>query len=313
MRFFHHGSAEERAATAQEQERDARGQAMLEAGGLPLRAQERLTRRAEGARPALWTSDLSVGEYLAARTLRLEPLGQVLGASIYHSAYNVIQTASWSEGELSAYSQALYGARDRALERLRQEAALLGAHGVIGVRLEQQAYEWGAHLIDVVAMGTAVRLPGGPQLECPFLSDLSGQEALLLLQAGYVPVGVALGCCAYYVLTDWSDEQQMHSWIWGSWANSEMQHYTAATYQARHLAMRYMADDARRMGAQGIVGSDVHVHVHEIQARRQRPYSNEMEIFEDHIVEFIAVGTAIAEIGGGHQPVHASLALDISR
>jgi uncharacterized protein YbjQ (UPF0145 family) len=105
----------------------------------------------------------------------------------------------------------------------------------------------------------------------------------------------------------------MHSWFWGSWANSEMQHYTAATYQARHLAMRYMADDARRMGAQGIVGSDVHVHVHEIQARRQRPYSNEMEIFEDHIVEFIAVGTAIAEIGGGHQPVHASLALDISR
>src|SRR2546421_3607337 len=259
MRFFRRPREEQRGATEEERERDARSLASLEAGGLPLRAQERLARQAApGERPRLWTSDLSVGEFLSTRALRFEALGQVLGASIYHIAYNVSQYQNAVTGELSVFSQALYEARDLALGRMRQEAAALGAHGVVGVRLEHKAYEWGSNLLDFTAIGTAVRLPGAAPLKRPFLSDLSGQEALTLLRTGYVPVGVAVGCCAYYVATTVADEWQQRGWY-----NNEMSRLTSAVYQARHIAMARMAADGRAMGADGIVGSDVHLRAGE--------------------------------------------------
>lgn len=313
MRFFRRDNPDQRADADQQRERDARSLEMLEAGGLPLRAQERLARQAANAEhPTLWSSDLSVNEFLAVRSLRFEALGQVLGASIYHLAYNVMQSQQWYDGDLSAFSHAMYEARDRALNRMRQEAAALGAHGVVGVRLDQNAYEWGQNLLDFTAIGTAVRLPGAPPLPHPFLSDLSGQEALLLLRAGYTPVGLALGCCAFYVATSWDDERQMHGW--GSWSNSEMRRFTQGVYQARHLAMQRMTSDAGGMGGGGVVGSDVHMRVHEIGTSRANPYrNNEYENIEDHVIEFTAIGTAIAEIGGGHQPADVSLVLDIGK
>jgi uncharacterized protein YbjQ (UPF0145 family) len=292
MRFFRRPSEEQRAAAAQERERAARSLASLEASGLPLRAQERLARQAtSGGSPGLWTSDLSVGEFLATRTLSFEALGQVLGASIYHipATYQNVVT-----GELSAFSQALYEARDRALGRLRQEAATLGAHGVVGVRLEHKAYEWGSNLLDFTAIGTAVRLPGAAPLKQPFLSDLSGQEALTLLRTGYVPVGVAVGCCAYYVTTTTADGWQQRGRY-----NNEMRRLTSAVYKARHIAMDRMVADGRAMGANGIVGSDVHLRAE--------------EWMEDHIVEFTAVGTAVAAIKGRHQPVDVPLVLDVGQ
>jgi len=305
MRFFRRPSEEQRAATEQERERDARSLASLEAGGLPLRAQERLARQAAtGERPRLWTSDLSVGEFLSTRALRFEALGQVLGASIYHIAYNVMQSQNAVTGEISVFSQALYEARDLALGRMRQEAAALGAHGVVGVRLEHKAYEWGSNLLDFTAIGTAVRLPGAAPLKQPFLSDLSGQEALTLLRTGYVPVGVAVGCCAYYVTTTVADEWQQRGWY-----NNEMSRLTSAVYQARHIAMDRMAADGRAMGADGIVGSDIHLRAEEVPVTRQ--VYNEMERMEDHIVEFTAVGTAVATIKGGHEPADVPLVLDV--
>jgi len=310
-RFFHHDKPEERAAADECRDRAARGEALLEAGGLPLNAQERLSRQsaagAHGARLP-WSSNLGVGEFLTTRALQFEVLGQVLGTSIYHVAYNVMQSQQYGDSELATYSRALYDARDRALGRLRQEAALLGAHGVVGVRLEQKGYEWGEHLIDIAAVGTAVRLPDAPPLERPFLSVLSGQETWELLQAGYTPVGVALGCCCYYVMTTWDDE-----WRKRNWSNGEMVHYTAGIYAARHGATGRMAAEGQAMGADGIVGSGVALRIHDITANRARPYSNETETVEDHIVEFTAVGTAIAVIGRGHEPSDAALVLDLGR
>ena len=315
-RFFHLGDdAGDAARTAAEQEsaRDAQSLAMLERGDLPLRAHERLYRQSSGGGSLRWSSDLSVGEYLATRSVRLEPLGQVLGGSIYHIAYNAMTQQQNYDSELTVFSQALYDARDRALGRLRQEAALLGAHGVVGVRLEQKAYEWGARLLEFTAIGTAVRVAGVPPLPRPFLSDLSGQETLTTLRAGYAPVSIALGVCAYYVVTTWDDEYQMRAGAWGNWSNNEMARLTGATYQARRGAMGRMSGEAHRLGADGIVGSDVVMETYEVQAYRTRPYSNESEAIEDHVIEFTATGTAVAAIGRGHEPAGAALVLDLGK
>jgi len=309
-RFFHHDDDAAHVAADQERARDAQSVAMLERGGLPLRAHERLYRQSSGGSSLRWSSDFSVGEYLATRAASLEPLGQVLGGSIYHIAYNAMTSQQNFDGELTVFSQAIYDARNRALGRLRQEAALLGAHGVVGVRLERQAYEWGTNLLEFTAIGTAVRVAGAAPLERPFLSDLSGQETLTMLRAGYAPASIALGVCAYYVVTTWDDEWQMRNW--GGWSNSEMARLTGATYQARRGAMGRMSAEAHALGADGIVGSNVAMETYEVRAYRTRPYSNESEAIEDHVIEFTVTGMAVAAIGRGHEPAGTALVLDLS-
>jgi hypothetical protein len=76
-----------------------------------------------------------------------------------------------------------------------------------------------------------------------------------------------------------------------------------------------MVADGRAMGADGIVGSDVHLRAEEVGVTRQvyNQFRNEyeMERMDDHIVEFTAVGTAVAAIKGRHHPVDVPLVLDV--
>ena len=308
MSLFKKETPEQQATREAAEARDAASQAALERGGLPIRAQERLAQeRGPDGRPKIWTSDLSVSELLASRSVDFEPVSQVFGSSIYHMAYQVGQWSYSSTGEITSFSQALYHARSLALGRLLQEAAALGAHGVIGVRLEHKEYEWGRGLLEFTAIGTAVRLRNWQgKLPLPFTSDLSGQEFLKLLHAGYVPVTLAMGCVAYYIYTTWNDEYAKRSWI-----NQEITSYTQGVYRARHLAFSRLSDDARRVHADGVVGSDIHMKVEEVMASRRRPYSNESETIEDYIVEFFAFGTTVAEIKKDHEIVKPRLVVDL--
>ncbi|GAC1437846.1 MAG: heavy metal-binding domain-containing protein [Chloroflexota bacterium] len=305
------GAAGCRAAAAAEQaRRDEESLAALRGGGLPLHATERLTRAAEGS--ALWTSNLSIDDALSLAPLQYQPLGHVLGASVYHVGYNIYNVGQWSSGDVTMLSSAMYAARDLALGRMVQEAQLLGAHGIVDVNLEERAYDWGSHLIDVVANGTAVRLrAAAPPLPRPFVCNLPAQKALALLRLGYVPVHLVMGFAAYYQVTSWADEQQMRGWR-SSWQNSEMASFTQAMSNARHLGIDRMKQDAAQHGAEGIIGSEIAFSVHEIGVSRTSPWSGESERIEDHLVRFTAVGTALAALSSRDtlgEP-HPTLALD---
>jgi|ERR1051326_3057680 uncharacterized protein YbjQ (UPF0145 family) len=116
-----------------------------------------------------------------------------------------------------------------------------------------------------------------------------------------------MGCiAAYYIYTIWPDEYSKWSWV-----NQEMSAYTQGVYRARHLAFSRMSDDARRVHAEGIIGSDVHMRVEEVTTYRRRPYSNESEVIEDYIVEFFAFGTNIAAISEQHEVPKPRLVIDL--
>src|SRR5204862_99786 len=118
--------------------------------GGPVQARERI----EQMRRGLFTSDLSVNEFLLVRQAGFDPLGLVVGSSIYHIG---IQIAGWKQSqEMGVLSQAMYGARELAMTRMEEEADQLGADGIVGVRLDIGRYEWGENLIEFFAVGTAV-------------------------------------------------------------------------------------------------------------------------------------------------------------
>src|SRR5438270_7638817 len=107
--------------------------------GLPDAARQRLAqmRGGEGKR-GLFTSDLSVNEFLLVRQAGFQPLGLVIGSSIYHIG---VQLASYRQNqELTVLSQAMYEARELAMTRMEEEADQLGADGIVGVRLDIGRY-----------------------------------------------------------------------------------------------------------------------------------------------------------------------------
>jgi uncharacterized protein YbjQ (UPF0145 family) len=100
---------------------------------LPEHARERI---AEMRQKKLFTSDLSVNEFLLVKEAGFDPLGLVMGSSIYQIAPNIPQLPRSQPGcELTNMTHALYHARELAMNRMEEEAAELGADGIVGVRL----------------------------------------------------------------------------------------------------------------------------------------------------------------------------------
>lgn len=293
----------------------------LEKGGLPLDAVERLQeqRSRQGTPQHLWTSDLSVNELTLTRECGYEPLGQVLGASTYHVGWQwrnqTWRNNTWRDGasyELDVITQAFTHARQLALSRLWQEAKLLGAHGVVGVRLEKRTAGWASNLIEFSALGTAIRLQDTPPSDgSPWLCDLSGQDFWKLHEAGFEVAGLAAGNCTYFCIPSQSSQQVLSGGIFSSsaWRNQEMPEFTQAMFTARELAQNRLLAELRALGGTGTVGMIVENDAEE----------EEVEVSKDNYrtamrYNFLALGTAIRPSRRMQSlPLHGTLPLKIMR
>ena len=259
---------------------------------LPVHARERLqSMRGDAKHHGLFTSDLSVNEFLLVREAGFDPVGLVIGSSIYHIGF---QFVGWRQNqEVNVLSQAMYHARELAMTRMEEEANALGADGIVGVRLEVTRHEWGQSLAEFVAIGTAIRSRSGQSFRnahgMPFTSDLSGQDFWTLLQTGYRPVGMVMGSCVYHVA-----QQGIGQWMRQMGQNVEMVNYTQALYDARELAMERMQTEAVSLKAEGIVGTQINERSHG---------------WGSHVIEFFAVGTAVIPITADHQVPPPALTL----
>ncbi len=250
--------------------------------GLPDAAKSRLEHNKPGAKGALWTSDLSVNEFLLVRDAGFEPLGLVMGCSIYHIGFQ--WTNPFQGREMEVLTQALYSARELAMTRMQEEADLLGADGIVGVRLEVNRHAFGKNLAEFLAIGTAIRHVGGGNYRTkqnkPFTSDLSGQDFWTLLRAGYRPVSLVMGNCVYQVRM-----QGLAQSMGQIGRNVEMENYTQALYDARELALSRMQAEAEIEGGEGIVNAEVQESSHGWGA---------------HTIEYFAIGTSILPISTEH-------------
>jgi uncharacterized protein YbjQ (UPF0145 family) len=261
--------------------------------GIPASGLERIERMKQEVARGFFTSDLSVNEFLLVKQSGFEPLGLVLGSSIYHIGY---QQASWNQNqEMGVLTQAMYHARELAMTRMEEESDALGADGVVGVRLDIGRYDWGADLAEFIAVGTAVRHKDGELHRAPngrpFTSDMSGQEFATLLRAGYRPAGLVMGNCVYHVA-----RQGMLASLKQVGRNVEMPNFTQALYEARELAMERMQTEADELKSEGIVGARIIERSHG---------------WGSHVIEFFAIGTAVVATSADHQIEKPALVLPL--
>ncbi|MGZ7081225.1 MAG: heavy metal-binding domain-containing protein, partial [Thermoanaerobaculia bacterium] len=212
----------------------------------------------------------------------------------YHIGY---QMARWGKNmEMDKLTQALYHARELAMTRMEEESDALGADGIVGVRLTVNLHAWGDHVIEFMAVGTAVRHENGQSWRAPngkpFTSDLSGQDFWTLLHAGYRPVGFVMGNCVYHIA-----HQGLVSWLTTTNRNIELPNYTQALYDARELAMERMQAEAQGLNAEGGVGVTIEEASH---------------TWGPNVLEFSAVGTAVMAISADHRIPPPSLVLTVN-
>ena len=296
---------------------------------MPEHALERLRgMRGGDGRRGLFTSDLSVNEFLLVKEAGFDPVGMVVGSSIYHVGYQPTYTTGmgWPMGftfadqELGVLTQAKYNARELAMARMEAEADALGADGIVGVRLEAGEYEWGPGLIEFMAVGTAVRSREGTSYRTrygkPFTSDLSGQDIRTLLQAGYRPLGLVMGSSVYVSYQNGLEFQAIAGWGW-SGNNAELGRFTQAVYAARELAMGRMQTEASELGAEGVVGAQVKVETYlskedgEFRAELSRSDAVPGQTWRDFVADVFSVGTAVAPLRADHEIATPAMVLPL--
>jgi uncharacterized protein YbjQ (UPF0145 family) len=131
--------------------------------------------RPRGASPVL--SELSVADYAKLRGAGFEPLGIVAWSAVFFASYAYAGMLGVPGGgmlgqnyELREFTQAVYGARETVMARITDQAASLGAAGVVGVRIAHTVQgrslggmagrQAGGVMVTFDAIGTAIREHG---------------------------------------------------------------------------------------------------------------------------------------------------------
>ncbi len=245
-----------------------------------------------GGRPAV--TSLSVDEAILLDQIGFEPISMVSGASVVQVSSLVRLSAGFSENtELDQLSTALEAARTNAVTRIADAGRGLDADGVVGVSLDLGDIGSDANLVHLVATGTAMRwAEGGAGRGGCFTAALSGHEVHLLSRAGYQPLGIVSGVCAYHV-----GRRAFGSWAGSVTENQEMTIYTEALYDARELAMGRLQEMAIALGADGVVGVAV---------------TERTGAWGSHVIEFSCIGTAVRLVAGSHQSLNPRLVIDLA-
>jgi uncharacterized protein YbjQ (UPF0145 family) len=120
--------------------------------------------RAPGTDAALATpfvSDLSARDFTLLQRAGWRPVGLAFGASFVYAPRRSAGTAmkqTRQNVELTNYTEAMYSARESAMEKMQRSALEVGGQGVVEVKVTEGPMSFARHAIGFTAWGTAVKL-----------------------------------------------------------------------------------------------------------------------------------------------------------
>jgi uncharacterized protein YbjQ (UPF0145 family) len=110
---------------------------------------------------SVFVSDLSGRDFSLLVAAGWAPLGLAVGASFVYaprrSAGAALKQTSQNV-ELTNFTEAMYSARESAMERMQESALALRGAGVVEVKVKEGPMEFARHAVGFAAYGTVVRL-----------------------------------------------------------------------------------------------------------------------------------------------------------
>jgi uncharacterized protein YbjQ (UPF0145 family) len=116
-----------------------------------------------GADP-VFVSDLSGRDFALLHNAGWAPLGLAAGASFVYAprrSMGATMKQTRQNVELTNFTEAMYAAREAAMERMQASAIALGGSGVVEVKVTEGPMEFAHHAVGFTAYGTVVRLVAG--------------------------------------------------------------------------------------------------------------------------------------------------------
>jgi uncharacterized protein YbjQ (UPF0145 family) len=200
----------------------------------------------------------TAGKFLSAPT----PTGYALTNVYTEPSIAQVRSYKWRAEvvcKLDVLTGAWNTARDRALDRLREEALQVGADAVVGVHLRGSDRDLGKGTIQYVVSGTAIRTANSPQTSAPTLTDLSVQDYWQLHNAGHEPVGLVASTVVVFAsppgFTRWRRARRTAQ-------NQELPELSSAFQLARETVRATLRDQASEAHGTGAVGVEFAYSVH---------------------------------------------------
>ena len=110
---------------------------------------------------AVFVSDFSGRDFALLSTSGWAPLGLAAGASFVYAPRRPAGVAIKQKSqnvELTNFTEAMYAARESAMERMQRAAIDMGGSGVVEVKVTEGPMDFAHHAIGFAAYGTVVRL-----------------------------------------------------------------------------------------------------------------------------------------------------------
>jgi uncharacterized protein YbjQ (UPF0145 family) len=108
-----------------------------------------------------FVSDLSARDFTLLQRAGWIPVGLAFGASFVYAPRRTAGTAIKQKSqnvELTNYTEAMYSARESAMEKMQRSALAVGGEGVVEVKVTEGPMHFARHAIGFTAWGTAVKL-----------------------------------------------------------------------------------------------------------------------------------------------------------
>ena len=110
---------------------------------------------------APFVSDLSARDFTLLQGAGWQPVGLAFGASFAYAPRRSAGDAMKQKTqniELTNFTEAMYSARESAMERMQRSALDVGGEGVVQVKVTEGPMHFARHAVGFTAWGTAVRL-----------------------------------------------------------------------------------------------------------------------------------------------------------
>lgn len=149
-------------------------------------------------------------------------------------------------GEISEVTTLVHDGRTRAFNRMMEEARQNGGRGLTGVSFDLVSH---AGNLEFITTGSAVHFDSASAGSEDFSTSADAQELFCQLDAGFQPLSFVFGNVAYSIGIGGNISGALRKLSRG-----EVPQYSEIFDRTRHLALLRITDEARKHGANSVVG-----------------------------------------------------------